>query len=265
MNRINEKFKELRLKGKKAFIAFITCGDPSLKKTGEIASALEGAGVDILELGVPFSDPLADGPTIQLASQRSLLKGTNLKRIFSFVEEFRQKSQLPIALMTYYNPVLNYGIEKFCLDCQKRGVDGVIVPDLPVEEAKLLSRELKKRKICTIFFISPTSTTKRKIKAAHATTGFIYYVSLTGVTGARKSLGPYLIKDLMATKKIIKDKPLCVGFGISSPTQITQIKSHCDGVIIGSAIIKIIERYLNKKDLVKRIEKFSAKLAKAAH
>ncbi len=265
MNRINKKFKELKLKNQKAFIAFITCGDPSLKETGKIAAALERAGVDILELGVPFSDPLADGPTIQLASQRSLAKGTNLKKIFSFVGEFRRKSQLPVALMTYYNPILNYGIRKFCLSCQKMGVDGIIVPDLPVEEAKLLIRELKRRKICSIFFISPTSTTSRKIKSAEATTGFIYYVSLTGVTGTRKNLSPHLTRDLAVTRKVIKNKPLCVGFGISSPDQIKQIRPYCDGIIVGSAIVKIIENKKVKKKLAERIEQFTRKLVTATH
>lgn len=265
MNRINRKFKELKLKNQKAFIAFITCGDPSLRESGKIADALECAGVDILELGVPFSDPLADGPTIQLASQRSLAKGTNLKKIFSFVEKFRRKSQLPVSLMTYYNPVLNYGIEKFCLDCSNSGVDGIIVPDLPIEEAKPLIKELKRRKICTIFFISPTSTASRKIKTAGTATGFIYYVSLTGVTGTRKNLSPHLIGDLIATRKVIKNKPLCVGFGISSPEQIKQIKPYCDGIIVGSAIVKIIESKKSKKNLAMRIEQFTRKLAEETH
>ena len=265
MNRINKKFKELKAAGRKAFIAFVTCGDPSLKKTAEIAAALEHAGVDILELGVPFSDPLADGPTIQRASQRSLSKGTNLKKIFSFVGKFRQKSQLPLALMTYYNPVLSYGLGKFCLDCQRKGVDGIVVPDLPVEEAKPLIKELKKRKISTIFFISPTSTAARKIKTIKATSGFIYYISLTGITGARKTLSPYLIKDLITTKKLSGNKPLCVGFGISNRAQIKQIKPYCAGIIVGSAIVKIIERNITKKNLAAKIGQFTKELVKAAH
>jgi tryptophan synthase alpha chain len=265
LNRINEKFKDLKRQGKKAFIAFITCGDPSLKQTLALAKALERAGVDILELGVPFSDPLADGPTIQSASQRSLLKGTNLKKIFAFVKNFRRTSQLPIALMTYYNPILSYGLKKFCLDCQRNGVDGVIVPDLPIEEASQLNKSLKERKICSIFFISPTSPIKRKLKTASATTGFIYYLSLTGVTGARKNLSPSLINDLVKTKKVVKNKFLCVGFGISNPAQIKQIKPYCDGIIVGSAIIKIIEKNLDKRDLVKRVENFSKKLVRATH
>jgi len=262
---VDSAVENLKLKNQKAFIAFITCGDPSLKETGKIAAALERAGVDILELGVPFSDPLADGPTIQLASQRSLAKGTNLKKIFSFVEGFRRKSQLPVSLMTYYNPVLNYGIRKFCLDCRKSGVDGIIIPDLPVEEARPLIKELKRRKICTIFFISPTSTTSRKIKSAGATTGFIYYVSLSGVTGIRKSLSPHLIGDLIVTRKVIKNKPLCVGFGISSPEQIKQIRPYCDGIIVGSAIVKIIENRKSKKNLARIIERFTRRLVEEAH
>ncbi|MFH1856556.1 MAG: tryptophan synthase subunit alpha [Candidatus Omnitrophota bacterium] len=265
MNRINEKFKELKSKNKKAFIAFITCGDPSLSKTMKIAQALDRAGVDILELGVPFSDPLADGPTIQKASQRALEHDTNLKNIFSFVNDFRKKSSLPVALMTYYNPVLYYGIEKFCRDCRENGVDGVIVPDLPVEEDARLNQQLKKEGVASVLFIAPTSTAERKSKAVDATTGFIYYVSLTGVTGVRRNLDASLIEDLKETKKIAKDKPVCVGFGISTTEQIKQLKPYCDGLIVGSAIIKIIEEDPKDKNIVPKIEAFAKKLAKAVH
>lgn len=265
MNRINEKFKELKSKNKKAFISFITSGDPSLDKTAEIVKALERAGVDILELGVPFSDPLADGPTIQLASQRALSKQVNLKKIFTLVKNLRRESQMPIALMTYYNPVLSYGIEKFSLDCREKGVDGVIVPDLPVEEAEELYKELKKRTVCLIPFISPTSTVQRKIKATSVANGFIYYVSLTGVTGARKKLDTSLINDLRETKKITKDKPLAVGFGISTVGQVEEIKPYCDGIIVGSAIVKIIEENQTDEKLVQKIENFVGQLEKAVH
>lgn len=265
MNRINEKFKELKSENKKAFIAFITSGDPSLDKTAQLVKALEKAGVDILELGVPFSDPLADGPTIQLASQRALSKGVNLKKIFALVENIRRESQIPIALMTYYNLVLSYGIEKFAIDCQKNGVDGVIVPDLPIEEAEELYKELKKRAMCFIPFISPTSTAPRKIKTASLADGFIYYVSLTGVTGARKKLDSSLIKDLTETKKITKDKPLAVGFGISTVGQVKEIKPYCDGVIVGSAIVKIIEENQTSGNLAQKVETFVGQLVKAVH
>lgn len=264
-NRIKEKFKKLKVENKKAFIAFITCADPCLEKTFEIAQALEKTGVDILELGVPFSDPLADGPVIQAASQRSLLKGTNLKKIFAFVKKFRKKSSLPLVLMTYYNPVLHYGLRQFSIDCLKNGVDGVIVPDLPIEEAGELKKELKNRYISSVFFISPASDNKRKVKAALASTGFIYYISLTGVTGERKNLSPALIKNLIETKKIVKDKPVCVGFGISNAAQIREIKPYCDGIIVGSAIIKIISENLNNPNLVQKIKDFSKKLAEAVH
>jgi len=260
-NRIDKKFNELKAKKKKAFIAFITAGDPSLNVTKELVLSFENAGVDIVELGVPFSDPLADGPTIQAASYRALKKGVTLDRILNTVQAIRRKSEIPIALMTYYNPVFHYGESRFIAKAKKAGVDGLIIPDLPPEEASDLIKAARKIDMSTVFFLSPTTVKGRVKRIAQASTGFIYYVSLTGVTGARKSLPETIVKDVRAAKKITR-KPVCVGFGISTPSQVKAISSISDGVIVGSAIIKEIAKNKGKKTLVKNVTKCVLQLTK---
>jgi len=265
MNRIDRKFKELRRDRKKAFIAYVTAGDPNLAATKRIVLALEGAGVDIVELGIPFSDPIADGPTIQAASHRALAGRVTLKKIFSMMGELRKATQIPIAFMTYYNPVLKYGVEKFIKSCKYNGVDGVIIPDLPCEEAKSLIRCAKKEKVATIFLAAPTSTRKRIKDIAKNSTGFIYYVSLTGVTGARRDLPPEIISNVKMIKSMTS-KPVAVGFGISSTGQARDIGKSADGVIVGSAIVKIIaDNQKNGDALISGVSSFSKKLAKAIH
>jgi len=255
MNRIDRKFKELKSRKKKAFIAYITAGDPSLSVTRKIVLSLEESGVDIIELGIPFSDPMADGPTIQAASHRALAGGVTLKKIFSMMGNLRKTTQIPVAFMTYYNPVLRYGIEKFVKSCRYNGVDGVIIPDLPYEEAKDLIRCAKKEKVATIFLAAPTSTRKRTKDIIKNSTGFIYYVSLTGVTGARRELPPEVTSNVRAIKSMTR-KPVAVGFGISSSGQARDIARIADGVIVGSAIVKVIEKNIRKKDLVKKVGNF---------
>ncbi|MBF0385438.1 MAG: tryptophan synthase subunit alpha [Candidatus Omnitrophica bacterium] len=249
-NRIEKKFFSLREKNKKAFIAFITAGYPSLKLTEEIVYGLEQSGVDLIELGVPFSDPLADGPTIQLSSAKALEKGVNLPKILAMVKKIRIKCDLPIALMAYYNTVFQYGEEKFVRDCVISGVDGVIIPDLPPEEGEKLIKHARKHDFATVFFIAPNTTTSRIKFIAGMSSGFIYYVSTSGVTGMRKSLPEGLFLNVKRAKKITK-KPICVGFGVSDARQVKQIASVADGVIVGSAIIKTINANINRKDLAK--------------
>ena len=261
MNRIDKKFQELKKTNSKAFIAYITAGDPSLKATKKLALALEKSGVDILELGIPFSDPLADGPTIQAASFRALQKGSSLKKIFSSVSDLRKKTDMPIVFMTYYNPVLKYGLANFFKSCKTSGVDGVIVPDLPVEEAGELISLARKSKVATIFLAAPTSTRNSIKRIAKNSTGFIYYVSLTGVTGARSRLPADLISKVRLIKSMTK-KPLAVGFGVSNAAQARKISRYSDGVIVGSAIVRIIGE---KRNTLSRVSKFSKKLAKAIH
>ena len=261
MNRIDKKFQELKRKRKKAFIAFITAGDPNLKSTEQLVLAFEKAGVDIVEIGVPFSDPLADGPTIQAASQRALQKDVNLDQILNLVGRIRKSSQIPIALMTYYNPIFFYNEGRFLSKAKACGVDGIIVPDLPPEEARDLIRLAKRQDISTVFFVSPTTTAKRMKLVAQASSGFIYYVSLTGVTGSRSKLPSSISGQIKLLKRITK-KPVCVGFGISTPQQARAVAKFSDGVIVGSAIVSAIERNRGKRDLVKKVVKFVSNLAK---
>jgi tryptophan synthase alpha chain len=265
MNRIDRKFKELKKEKKKAFIAYLTAGDPNLDMTKKIVRTLDSAGVDIVELGIPFSDPLADGPTIQAASHRALQKRVTLSKVFSMVKDLRRTTTVPIAFMTYYNPVLRYGIAAFIRDCARIGVDGVIIPDLPYEEAGDLIRFGKKSGIATIFLAAPTSTRRRIKDIAKNSTGFIYYVSLTGVTGARKKLPSEVVAKVKSIKLITR-KPVAVGFGISLPGQARDIAKASDGVIIGSAIVKIIEdNQKNNKALLSKVSYFSKILARAIH
>lgn len=259
MNRIDQTFQKLRATRRKAFIAFITAGDPNLSATEKLVPAFEKAGVDIIELGVPFSDPMADGPTIQASSQRALKKNVNLPKILLSVKRIRKVSQVPICLMTYFNPVFHYGEEKFVRDCVKAGVDGLIVPDLPPEEAKKLIRASRQHGLATIFFLSPTTRTGRIAKIAKASAGFIYYVSLTGVTGARAQV-PQSYRDQVKRARKYTKTPICVGFGISTPAQVKKISKTADGVIVGSAIVNEINRYAGKKNLVPKVAKFVRRL-----
>lgn len=255
MNRIEKKFKDLKKNKKKAFIVFITAGYPDLNTTYKLVLEFSRIGVDLVELGVPFTDPMADGPVIQASSQAALAKKTNLVNIFNLIKRLRHKSDIPICLMTYYNPVFCFGEDRFVKSAKSAGVDGVIVPDLPVEEAKSLIRLAKINNLDTIFFVSPTSTLKRIKLVASASCGFIYYVSLTGVTGSQGKLPG----DLAAHIKTIKNntsKPVCVGFGISTPKQVKEISEFSDGIIIGSAVVGKIKENIGKPDLVKKVGNF---------
>jgi len=243
MNRIDKKFKELRKRRKKAFIAFIMAGDPSLRVTKELIFELEKSGSDIIELGVPFSDPLADGPTIQRSSERALKNRIKLDSVCNLVREVRIKTNIPIVFLTYYNLIYHYGLEKFIHKAKSSGVDGVIIPDLPPEESGDLRRIGKRRDFSTIHLLAPTSSKKRIKKIADASNGFIYYVSLTGTTGTREKLPKEIVASLRKIKTMTR-KPVCVGFGISKPEQVKLISRYSDGVIVGSAIIKVIEKKL---------------------
>ena len=265
MNRKDKKFKELKKQKKKAFIAYITAGDPSLSMTRRIVLALEDSEVDIIELGIPFSDPLADGPTIQAASHRALLKGITLKKTFSSVGALRKATDVPIVFMTYYNPVLRYGIGNFVKSCKKTGVDGVIIPDLPFEEASELIKDSKKAGLATIFLVAPTSTRARIGNIVKNSTGFVYYVSLTGVTGTRSKLPAEVTSNVRSIKSLTK-KPVAVGFGVSSSQQARDISKVADGVIVGSAIVKIIGKHQkNSEMLISEVSSFAKTLAKAIH
>ena len=237
MNRIEKVFKKLKAQNKKAFIPYIMAGDPSIEKTKEIVLMFEECGADIVELGVPFTDPLADGPTIQRAAERALKNGVTLKKVIALVRDLRQKTKIPLVLMTYYNPVFKYGEERFIADAKDAGVDGVIIPDLPPDEAGEFTRLAKNAAIASIFLLAPTSTEDRIKKVARASTGFIYYVSITGITGAQLLLDGSIEKSINGIRRIT-DKPVAVGFGVSTPDEAEAVGSVSDGVVIGSAIVK---------------------------
>jgi len=239
-SRITKKFRDIRKKNGKAFIPYIMAGDPGIQRTRELIMILEDCGADIIELGVPFSDPLADGPTIQKAAQRALDEGVTLKKVIELVAELRLTSQIPIILMTYYNPVFKYGEERFAHDAAAAGVDGIIVPDLPPDEADNLIKHSRKSGLDTIFLLAPTSTDSRIQKVSRASTGFIYYVSITGITGAKLSLDASLESHIARIRKVT-GKPVAVGFGISTPEEASAISRYADGVIVGSAIVKRVE------------------------
>lgn len=255
MNLIEQKFQALKRQGEKAFIAFITAGYPDLNTTYKLVLELARVGVDIIELGVPFSDPMADGPIIQEASQAALKKGVNLYGILNLVKAVKKDIDVPICLMTYYNPVFCFGEERFARKAVACGADGIIIPDLPPDEGTSFIRAASKSGLDTIFFVSPTSTHERIKFVSRVSRGFIYYVSLTGVTGPRQNLPRDLISNLKAIKKL-SNKPVCVGFGVSRREQVRAIYKVSDGVIVGSAIIKKIRENIGKPDLTKRVGKF---------
>lgn len=255
MSRIETKFVELKKNGKKALIAYIMAGDPGLEETERLIIELEKGGADLIELGIPFSDPLADGPTIQKAAIRALQHDISLRDVIGLVKKVRRVSQVPIIFMSYYNPVFKYGEEKFVTDAVKAGVDGVIVPDLPPEEAGSLKGFASEKGLDTIFLLAPTSNEERIKKVCNISKGFIYYVSVTGVTGTREGIS----KDIRGMVKKIKAEsrmPVAVGFGISRPEQAVEIASMADGVIVGSAIVKIIEENIGKTTMVKKVRDF---------
>lgn len=261
MNRIDKKFIDLKNESRKAFIAYITAGDPDLAITEKLVFALEDSGVDILELGVPFSDPIADGPTIQAASHRAIMAKTTLPKIFDMVKRVRKHSEMPIVFMTYYNPVLRYGLKRFFDSCATCGVDGVIVPDLPYEESDDLVAKARSHGVQTIFLAAPTSDKCRIVEIAKRSTGFIYYVSLTGVTGTRSDL-PKDLGSKVRSIKAVTDKPVAVGFGVSDPKQALGVAKIADGVIVGSALVKIISQ---KKNVVAKVSDLAEAIARAVH
>jgi len=259
MNRIEEKFKTLKKYNQKAFIAFITAGYPDLNTTYQLVLEFTKVGVDIVELGVPFSDPIADGPIIQEASQFALRKKVNLKLILQLVKKLRQKTQIPLCLMTYYNPVFCFGQRRFLKEAKSCGVDGLIIPDLPLEEAEDFILSAHKYNLKVISFVSVTTEFNRLKRILKIAEGFIYYISLTGVTGPRQKLPKELTKHLRLIKRLTK-KPVCVGFGISKNKQVRKIYQFADGVIVGSAIIKKIKENLGKSDLVRKTVEFISEL-----
>ncbi|HHL39154.1 MAG TPA: tryptophan synthase subunit alpha [Deltaproteobacteria bacterium] len=260
--RIKEVFDRLRRSGEKALVAFVTAGDPDLEATEEIIAEMERRGVDIVELGVPFSDPMADGPTIQASSERALRRGTTLRDVLGLVARVRKKSGIPIVLFGYYNPVFVYGPANFARHAARAGVDGVLVVDLPPEEADELTTELDRVGIDFISLLAPTSDERRIALVASRASGFIYYVSLTGVTGARKKLST-AVSGAVRRIKAVTDLPVCVGFGVSTPEQAGAVGRSADGVVVGSAIIDIIAACGEREEIAGRVGDFVGELKAA--
>ena len=270
MNRIDRMFSQLKKRKEAALIPFITTGDPDIATTEALILEMDRQGADLIELGLPFSDPLADGPTIQASSQRALRHKINAKDLLGLVKKVRKKTDIPLVLMGYYNPLLQYGLSAFAKDAATSGLDGTIVPDLPLEEAKDWIAAAKSQGLANILLVAPNTPADRVRKIARATQGFLYYVSVTGITGARTELPTELSQGLNGIKQLT-NKPVAVGFGISKPAQVSMLSAVTDGIIVGSAIIKLIEAHTIKQDndlkagpdLVKKVGEFIGELKEA--
>ncbi|MBI3800427.1 MAG: tryptophan synthase subunit alpha [Deltaproteobacteria bacterium] len=255
MTRITETFAALQSHGEAALIPYITAGDPDLEVTFRLVHELARQGADLIELGVPFSDPMADGPTHQRAAERALRRGTSLARVLDLVQNLRRTLSVPLILFTYYNPIFRYGGERFARDARQAGVDGVLCVDLPPEEANELKQETDRHDLDLIFLLAPTSSLSRVRTVLTRARGFVYYVAVTGVTGARATLPPDL-GEMVRRIRAISPVPVGVGFGISSPEQAAQVASIADAVIVGSALSQIIETYSGQPDLIERVGAF---------
>ena len=238
--RIQSLFERLRRQPRAALIAYVTAGDPSPQRTPEIVAALERGGVDLIELGVPFSDPIADGPVIQRGADRALRAGTNVPKVLEMARKIRERSQIPLLLFTYMNPVLRYGLDRLAADAKTAGIDGCLLTDLSVEEAGSYMGVMRSAGLDTVFLAAPTSTDARLKLAAQYSTGFVYLVSRTGVTGERTALSEAL-EPLIARTRAVTNLPLAAGFGISTPQQAGVVAKMADGVVVGSAIVRMIE------------------------
>ncbi|MBM3888953.1 MAG: tryptophan synthase subunit alpha [Verrucomicrobia bacterium] len=263
MNRIDQKFADLRARGQKGLVAYITAGDPDLNATKRLAVAMERAGVDVLELGVPFSDPLADGVVNQQAADRALKSGTTLPKILDAVRALRADGcQIPVVLFTYFNPVHRYGVEKFVADAETAGVDGLLALDLPADEVGPWEKMLDGSGLRQIHLIAPTTTDERIAAIAKRASGFIYYVSREGVTGMQQKLAANIAT---MTAKIHKHTsvPIAVGFGISTPEQARAVAQHAEAVVVGSAIVDRIAKLGAAPDMVEQVSAFVKSLVEA--
>lgn len=263
MNRIETRFSQLRARGEKGFIAYIGAGDPDLQATLELALGMAEAGVDILELGIPFSDPLADGLVNQLAAQRGLASGTTPRKVLQTVSLIRRQSEIPIVLYVYYNLLHRLGLETFIEEAGQSGVDGLLVLDLPPEESGNYEALMKKRKLSTIYLVAPTTPEERiRLIVAHGS-GFIYYVSREGVTGKQKAVSE-TIAEMIARIRKCSELPIAVGFGISSPEQARAVAVHAEAIVVGSAIVDEIARVGKKAELVPAVCRLVRSLVIAA-
>jgi tryptophan synthase alpha chain len=253
---------DLKARGETAFIPYITAGDPAMEWTARQTDALERAGAHMVELGVPFSDPVADGPVNQRAAERSLAAGTTLTKVIDFVKTRRRAGwNLPVVLFTYYNPLLRMGLETFASRAEEAGVDGVLVVDLPPEEGSDYMRALNRHGVETVFLASPTTTAERLARVDRASTGFVYYVSRLGVTGRRESLSETVAQELQGVRKEVEN-PVVVGFGISTPEHVRALRPHVEGIVVGSALVRFNEEHAPERACAE-MERLASSLVKA--
>jgi len=259
-SRLDATFAALRARRERALVAYFTAGDPSLALTRKLVVEAARRGADVIELGIPFSDPLADGPVIQRATQRALAAGVTLPRVLELVREMRGEVSVPLVFLTYYNPILAFGLKAFCQTSVEAGIDGVIVADLPPEESGPLRAEAMAAGLDLVHLVAPTSTPERMRKIARASEGFVYMVSLTGVTGERTALATEELAQQLRALRAITTKPVCVGFGIGTPEQAALVGQLADGVVVGSAIVRLVERHASSAELLNRVGDFIAGL-----
>lgn len=263
-NRITRRFADLRAAGKKAFVAYICAGDPHLDATVDLVVAMAEQGVDIIELGIPYSDPMADGPANQAACERALASGTTVRGVLEAVRRIRARTQVPLLFFTYLSPVLAYGAEQFAADAVAAGVDGLLPLDLPPEEGPEFLATMRAAGLATVCLSAPTTPLKRKKMLMRESRGFLYYVCRLGVTGERAELPADLAAQVKALKGVA-DAPVCIGFGISSPEQAALAATHGDGVIVGSHLVRLIEKHGKDGDLIAKVAGRAGELARAVH
>jgi tryptophan synthase alpha chain len=262
LERIARSFEACRAQRRAALVTYVMGGDPDLATSRAMALACAEGGADLQEVGVPFSDPMADGPTIQRAAERALAAGTTVKGVLRLAAEVRRETEVPIALMGYANPILSYGEERFLADAVRAGVDALILPDLPPEEAEGLRQRARARGIALVFLLAPTSTAARRRAACAVAGGFLYFVSVTGVTGARRQLAAGL-QEMLAGVRRESPVPVVVGFGVSGPSQARTLGALADGVVVGSALVQRIARGGSRAVRAARIRRFVASLRRA--
>ena len=249
MNRVDTLFRRLKKEGRCGLIAYVTCGDGD---TVSIVRELEEAGADAIELGIPFSDPIADGPVIQAAAQRALAKGTTTRDVFAIARTIREQSEIPLIAFSYLNPILRYGAERFAADAKAAGIDSLLLTDLPPEVSQELRGALRAQGLGCVFLLAPTSTDARIRTVDKASDGFVYYVSTTGVTGVRKELDPALLTRLDEVRAQLR-KPIAVGFGISRHEHFELLRDRCDAIVVGSAIVRAVAEGRSAGDVVREI------------
>jgi tryptophan synthase alpha chain len=262
-NRIDDKFSELKKGGAKAFMPFISAGDPDLETSIALVEEAEKAGASLVEIGIPFSDPIADGPVIQDSFTRALRKNLTIEDVFRMVKESRQRISIPLVAMLSYSIVYRFGPEQFVARAKRDGFDGAIIPDLPMEESSEIRRVARKRDFKLISLVAPNTPAARRKRLVSMASGFVYYMSVVGITGVRDSLPPQIARDVRELKGLTP-LPVCVGFGVKGPAQARMVARLADGVIVGSAIVRIVERCArNKRKLLKEAGRLMSSIAKA--